>query len=104
MAVDSPRSEGLSDPWRALPAGWRCESIFYGGETGCGEILIDLRVHFRSLAAGSRVAILARDEGAPIEIPAWCRLTGNELLDARHPYYLVKARGPAGPTEKENRK
>jgi tRNA 2-thiouridine synthesizing protein A len=85
------------NPWALLPADWRAESRFDGGDTGCGEILLDLRIHFRPLAAGTRVAILARDEGAPIEVPAWCRLTGHDLLEARHPYYLVRTRGGAGP-------
>jgi hypothetical protein len=27
---------------------------------------------------------------APIEFPAWCRMTQNALLDMVHPYYLIE--------------
>lgn len=87
-------SPSPEDPWAALPAGWEADSRFDGGEAGCGEMLLDLRIHFRSLPARSHVAILARGAGAPVEIPAWCRLTGNDLLEARHPFYLARVKGP----------
>ena len=94
-----------ADPWEGLPAGWEADSRFDGGEEGCGEVLLDLRLHARSLEPGSRLAILARDPGAPIEIPAWCRVTGNALLEARHPFYLVKVKGPTGPaTDRQERR
>lgn len=84
------------DPWRALPAGWRVDRRFDGGETGCGELLLDLRLFFRPLPAGTRVAILAKDEGSPVEIPAWCRVTGHRLVAAEYPYYLAAVREDPG--------
>lgn len=80
------------DPWSELPPSWVPDSRFDGGEAGCGEVILDLRIHFRPLPSGARVALLARDEGAPMEIPAWCRVTGHRLVASHHPYYLVEVR------------
>lgn len=80
----------------APPEGWKYDSEFDGKDTGCGEILIDLRMHFRGLPGGTLVLVTARDEGAPVEMPAWCRMTGHTMLDAMHPYYLVRARERSG--------
>jgi tRNA 2-thiouridine synthesizing protein A len=82
----------VPDRWAKLPADWEPSSRFDGGSTGCGEMIIDLRMHFRKLGPGSLVAILAEDEGAPIEIPAWCRTTGHALVGWSHPFYLVRVR------------
>jgi tRNA 2-thiouridine synthesizing protein A len=74
------------------PAVWTYDSEFDGKETSCGEILIDLRMHFRAQRGGSIVLVIAHDAGAPIEMLAWCRLTGHRLIDSRHPYYLVQVK------------
>lgn len=84
------------DPWIGLPAEWRPDRRFDGGGTGCGELLLDLRIFFRPLPAGTRVAILATDEGSPVEIPAWCRVTGHRLVAAAPPYYLAAVREDRG--------
>ena len=34
----------------------------------------------------------ARDQAAPVEMPAWCRLTSRTLLHADHPDYWIKQR------------
>jgi len=90
------RPDGPGDPWSGLPADWRPDRRFDGGDTGCGELLLELRVFFRPLAAGTRVAILATDEGSPVEVPAWCRVTGHRLVAAAYPYYLAVVREDHG--------
>jgi tRNA 2-thiouridine synthesizing protein A len=72
-----------------IPRDWQYDTTFDGGRAGCGEILIDLRMLFRTLDAGTRVLVHNPDGGARIEMPAWCRLSRNELLAASHPYYLI---------------
>jgi len=83
---------GGPDPWSGLPESWTPESYFDAGETGCGEALLDLQIHFRALAPGTLVAIRTLDAGAPLEIPAWCRVTGHRLLEAPVPYFLTRVR------------
>jgi len=64
--------------------------IFDGGETGCGELLLDLLLFMKSQPKGANVKVRALDPGAPLEIPAWCRLTKHTLLSSDHPFYLIQ--------------
>ena len=69
---------------------WDTPETFDGGETGCGELLLDLRLRFEKLAPGTLVTVRALDAGAPNEMPAWCRLMKHSLIEARHPFYLIQ--------------
>ena len=55
-------------------------------EMSCGDLLIALMKAMRPLPPGTLVEVRALDPGAPIDIPAWCRMVGHELL--------VRAGGP----------
>ena len=59
------------------------------GDTGCGELLLDLLLFMRKQPAGAIVEVRALDPGAPLEIPAWCRLTKHILLSSEHPFYNI---------------
>jgi tRNA 2-thiouridine synthesizing protein A len=63
---------------------------FDGGETGCGELLLDLFLFVKKQPPGTTIRLRALDEGAPLEIPAWCRTTGNSLIQAEHPFYTFQ--------------
>ncbi len=60
------------------------------GEMGCGEVLIQLRLRMRPLARGDVFRLLSRDIAAPVELPAWCRVTGRRLVRAEHPEYWIE--------------
>lgn len=64
--------------------------FFDGGETGCGELLLDLLLFMKKQPDESVVKVRALDPGAPLEIPAWCRLTKHELIESEHPIYKIK--------------
>lgn len=64
--------------------------LYDGGETGCGELLLDLLLFMKKQPGGSVVNVRALDPGAPLEIPAWCRLTKHELLLSNHPMYQIR--------------
>ena len=49
------------------------------GALGCGELVLELRNRLRAMP-GAVLKVVATDPGAPADIPAWCRLTGNALL------------------------
>lgn len=80
----SPTVAGMADE------AWQFDDEFDGGETGCGELLLDLRLHFAKLPPGTLVRVRALDPGAPREIPAWCRLVNHQLAKADHPHYLIR--------------
>ena len=43
------------------------------------------------LGAGQILKLLCRDPGAPADLPAWCRLTGHQLLWAdEHTFYIQR--------------
>ena len=75
-----------------VPKEWEYEEVFDTLDRGCGDALLELRLHMAKLPSGTRMLIASRDAGAPIELPAWCRLTGHRLCGARHPFYLVEKR------------
>jgi len=63
------------------------------GDMGCGELILHLRHRLRAMP-GQVLKLIARDPGAPEDIPAYCRMTGNRLLDAQPDsgWYWIRAR------------
>ncbi len=57
-----------------------CHAAWDAGELGCGELILELKMRMRQMEAGQVLRLTARDAGAPADIPAWCRMTGNLLL------------------------
>jgi tRNA 2-thiouridine synthesizing protein A len=52
--------------------------------------VLELRNRLKALSPGAVLEVTARDPGAPEDLPAWCRLTGHQLLQAAHPRYLIQ--------------
>ena len=75
-----------------IPQHWDFDEIYDSQERGCGDFIMDLRSVMADIAPGSLLMIASRDAGAPVEIPAWCRLTGHQFVDSVPPYYLVRKR------------
>ncbi len=66
----------------------RVAEVVDGGDVGCGELLLRLVGRLRHQPAGAVVRLVATDPAAPIDLPAWCHLTGHA--------YLGSGRGPDG--------
>jgi tRNA 2-thiouridine synthesizing protein A len=60
------------------------------GDMGCGELVLELRFRLDTLNPGQIMRVTARDPGAPADIPAWCRMTGNPLVGGQPPVYLIQ--------------
>ncbi len=75
-----------------FPKHWDFDEVFDSLDHGCGDFIIDLRAVMRDLEPGTALMVASRDAGAPVEIPAWCRLTGHHLVDASPPFYLLRKR------------
>jgi tRNA 2-thiouridine synthesizing protein A len=73
-------------------SGAPADSTWDAGALGCGELLLQLRGRVEALAPGQQLRLVARDAGAPADLPAWCRLTGHVLVAAEHPVYLIRRR------------
>ena len=68
---------------------WEFDDEFDGGEETYGRVIVNLHLYTRDLDANSRLLVISKDPGAPVELPAWCRMTENRLLKTKHPYYLI---------------
>jgi 5-methyltetrahydropteroyltriglutamate--homocysteine methyltransferase len=59
----------------------RPDSSFDGGALDCGSgLLLLIRRHIDPLTAGQTLEILSTDSTVEVDLPAWCRMTGNDLL------------------------
>ncbi|MEV6986358.1 sulfurtransferase TusA family protein [Sphaerisporangium sp. NPDC051017] len=56
--------------------------VLDGGDRRCVALLIELRRLVEGLAPGAVVHLIASDPAAPIDLPAWCHLTGHAYLGA----------------------
>lgn len=72
--------------------GWRPDDEWDAGDMGCGELVMYLRVRLKPMQPGQLFKLVARDPGAPEDLPAWCRLTGHRLRYADHPVYVIERR------------
>jgi tRNA 2-thiouridine synthesizing protein A len=76
--------------------------VIDGGDRSCVRLLLELRRHVTTLAAGTVVHLIARDPAAPIDLPAWCHLTGHEYLGRLPvdgpPAYALRIADRARPT------
>jgi tRNA 2-thiouridine synthesizing protein A len=60
------------------------------GDLGCGELVLELRMRLAAMSPGRVLRLTARDPGAPLDLPAWCRMTGHTLVSGQHPVYLIR--------------
>jgi len=72
------------------------DAVWNAGDTGCGELVLELRTRMLELPAGGVLWLVARDPGAIEDLPAWCQMTGHTLVLMSHPDYWIRRR-PGGP-------
>ncbi|MDO5682546.1 MAG: sulfurtransferase TusA family protein [Propionibacteriaceae bacterium] len=77
QASEEGRGELPADRWDA-------------GDMGCGELVIKLRGRMLALEPGQLFELIATDPGGLEDIPAWCRLTGHNLVLVDFPSYLIR--------------
>ena len=66
------------------------DEFYDAGDLGCGELVLKLRIRLMKTSPGTLLELRATDPGAVEDIPSWCRLTGNPLIGADHPIYLIE--------------
>jgi len=78
---------------REIPVSAVCD----GGDQGCGGGLLILMLQaMKKLESGAVLEVRSTDMGVREDLPAWCRMTGNELLaeqegELHNRYFLRKA-------------
>jgi len=50
------------------------------GETACGDLILLISKHMKSLQPRQILHVVGYDRGAAEDIPAWCRMTQNKLV------------------------
>jgi tRNA 2-thiouridine synthesizing protein A len=55
------------------------DAVLDAGESGCGELTMLIFQAVRRLAPGQTLEVRAYDLAARLDIPAWCRSSGNTL-------------------------
>lgn len=90
----------MSAPDRPPPA----DLVLDGGDQRCVTLLITLRQAIRSLPDGAIIHLIATDPAAPIDLPAWCHLTGHSYLGTlerapSRPAYAVRVCAGAQDTD-----
>ncbi|GAA2703530.1 sulfurtransferase TusA family protein [Actinoplanes palleronii] len=80
--------------------------VLDGGDRRCVLLLIELRRLIATLTLGAVVHLVATDPAAPLDLPAWCHLTGHRYLGpvagerpGERPTYAVEVVAGAQPTE-----
>jgi 5-methyltetrahydropteroyltriglutamate--homocysteine methyltransferase len=62
-------------------ASWSPDAAFDGGDLDCGNgLLLLIRRHIDPLPLGGLLEIRSRERSVREDLPAWCRMTGNELV------------------------
>jgi tRNA 2-thiouridine synthesizing protein A len=63
---------------------------WHAGGAGCGALIMGLKREIGLIEPGELLEVTALDAAAPIDIAAWCQMTGHALAAERHPTYVLK--------------
>ena len=63
---------------------------WHAGSAGCGRLIAGVAHQVSLLKVGEILSVTALDAAAWIDLPAWCRMTGHELITETHPCYLIR--------------
>jgi len=76
--------------------------IIDGGDRTCVQLLLELRARISVLPSGTVIHLIATDPAAPIDLPAWCHLTGHGYLgpvaEASEPTFAIRTVSTPAPT------
>ena len=76
-------SDAISDPSRLDP--YLPAVRFDGGNMDCGNgLLLQIRRRIDPLSSGQLLEVRSIEPSVAEDLPAWCRMTGNELVSRQH--------------------
>lgn len=87
--------EALTCATPSQPTGLLNADAFYdAGDKGCADGPLDeIAAQMRRLAVGQTLEVRATDPSVATDLPAWCRMTGNELVTRDGEHYLIRRKG-----------
>jgi tRNA 2-thiouridine synthesizing protein A len=72
------------------------DAILDAGESGCGELVMLIAQQMKAMTVGAVLEVHAYDLAAAVDIAAWCRMTGQQLLEqelnAKPERFLIQKR------------
>jgi TusA-related sulfurtransferase len=67
------------------------DRLYDAGDKGCAAGPMDeIAALMRKMQSGQTLEIRATDPSVALDLGAWCRMTGNTLIEQRDDRYLVK--------------
>jgi TusA-related sulfurtransferase len=67
------------------------DAFYDAGDTGCAYgPLDDIARMIRQLSSGQTLEVRATDPSVAVDLPAWCRLTGHQLVTQQEDRYLLR--------------
>ena len=79
--------ESMDQPTAQLGA----DAFYDAGNTGCAYGPLDeIARMMRKLSPGQTLEVRATDPSVAVDLPAWCRLTGHQLVTQQGARYLVR--------------
>jgi TusA-related sulfurtransferase len=70
------------------------DAFYDAGDLGCAYgPLSEIAGLIRGLSPGQTVEVRATDPSVTVDLPAWCRLTGHELVTRQGDRYLIRRVG-----------
>lgn len=63
---------------------------WHAAGAGCGALIMGLKRQIQLIEPGQLLQVTALDAAAPVDIAAWCQMTGQLLVAERHPIYILK--------------
>ena len=64
---------------KAMNPSTRPDHILDLGEKNCSQLIMEIMLAMRYMEKGQTILVTAYDPSAPIDLEAWCHMTGNTL-------------------------
>ena len=91
VTVATPSVASAPAPAIVVASLFGADAFFDAGSKGCADgPMDDIAVLMRTLQSGQTLEIHATDASVAVDLAAWCRMTGNTLVEQRGSRYLVR--------------
>jgi tRNA 2-thiouridine synthesizing protein A len=64
---------------KAMDEAIKADYVLDLGEKNCSQLIMEVMLAMRHMDKGQTILVTAYDPSAPIDLEAWCRMTGNTL-------------------------